>query len=88
MTDELTIHTPDGTYRIPSDELEPYRVDDDPEVSGFDFGDFGHFGIVLKPGQDLNSQPQGGGDLISPRLIGETEKNLGTRPGDRLPGGF
>jgi hypothetical protein len=86
MADELTIHTAEGTYRIPVDELEAYRVDDDPEVAGFDFGTFGNLGIVLKPGEDLGDlliQPEAGGDdLFSRRSIGETEKNLG----GRLPG--
>ena len=93
MADELIIRTPDGAFRVSTDDLEPFRIEDeDPEVSGHDFGSFSM--IVLKPGEDLGSltiQPEAGGDdLFSGRLIGETEKNLGTRPsrGGGLLGGF
>ncbi len=80
MADELIIHTDGGTFRVPVEALEPFRLEE-PEVSGFDFARFGNVGTVLAPIAPRMIQPEGGGDdLFSPRMIGETEKNLGPRP--------
>lgn len=85
MADHLIIRTDDGTFRVPTDALEPYRVDE-PEVTGFDLGSFADIGVVMRPVGGLSIQPEEGGEdlfaprSITPRAIGETEKNLGRPP--------
>ena len=66
MGERLIIRVEDGTYAVPVDDLEQYRIDDEDETVGFAFGAT----PAQMPGPESWANPDSWAQIKRPELEG------------------